>query len=301
MIKTHRKSMRVYKRRQQSLNYNDTPTRNERHSATISHIENTVLKMEDEIVMESAATRESKVSFSSASHQPFEQESSMDNQPSEQDSSMDNQSFEQESSMDHPPHTIDETNAFQSQGVLRHHQLQLASESLSSSVETLSIHIREEPQSDEALQWEEADYIAVQPSNRILRLYRDHDYQIVEGYINSKFSPSSANASRQISENVISELYATQLGLDIDYCESDDENDADIGEREMVRERRIDFGNGNIHSVIGRVSFSWKDSPQPNGLRPLKITCLVSRYMPPRTELVFGQPFFGRRKHYWGR
>lgn len=279
MIKTHRKSMRVYKRRQQSLNYNDSPTRNERRSATISHIENTVLKMEDEIVMESAARRESKVSFSSASHQPFEQESSMDK----------------------PPHTIDETNAFQSQGVLRHHQLQLASESLSSSVETLSIHIRGEPQPDEALQWEEGDYIAVQPSNRILRLYRDHDYQIFEGYINSKSSPSSANASRQIFENVISELYATQLGLDIDYCESDDENDADIGEREMVRERRIDFGNGNIHSVIGRVSFSWNDSPQPNGLRPLKITCLVSRYMPLRIELVLGQPFFGRRKHYWGR
>jgi hypothetical protein len=256
MIRTHRYSMRVYKTRQQSLNYSDFQTRDERRNATIGDIEDTLLKIEDELVMENAARRESRLSFSSASTDRRSMERVVDHERNprsaggaEQRHFIRRQPPMQESRNGHLPRTTNQTNTIQSRDVLRRHQSQPTSESSSSSVDASRMQIRGEPQPGEALQWDEGDYMAVRPSNRVLHLSPSLDYQIVEGYINSNASPTSANTCHEITENVISEFYAIQLGLQIDYCESDDENHAGIGAREMVGEREIDFGDGDVHSV----------------------------------------------------
>lgn len=310
MIGTHRQTMRVYKTRQQSLKYSDFQSRGERRSATIDDIENTLLEIESEMVMESATRRDSRSSLNSASTGSHSSDRDVyrDDERNPRDAGIADPRHHrrrrrplQESSNEFLLRTTNEPNSIQFRDVLQHHQTLPTPESSSFSVDESMMQIRGEPEPGGALHLDEGDYIAVRPSDRVLHLSPSLDYQIVEGYVNSKTSPTSANTCYDITENIISELYAAQLGLQIFYCETDDDNHADIGTMERDIEREIDFGNGDVRPVIGSTCFDWKDSPQANGLRPLKVTCLVSRYVPLQTQLVFGQPFLRRREHYWRR
>lgn len=309
MIGTHRRTMRVYKTRQQTLKYSDFQSRDERRGATIDDIENTLLKIDNEMVMESAARRYSRSPLNSAS---------TGSHSGDRDVQRDDERNPRDAGIADPRHhrrrrrplqetsnedlrTTNEPNHIQFRDVLQHHRALSTPESSSTSVEASIMQVRGEPDPGGALHWNEGDYIAVRPSDRVLHLSPSLDYQIVEGYVNSKTSPTSANTCYDITENIISELYAAQLGLQIYYCESNDDNHADISVMERDIEREIDFGNGDIHPVIGSTFFNWNDSPQANGLRPLKVTCLVSRYVPLQTQLVFGQPFLRKREHYWRR
>jgi hypothetical protein len=310
MIRTHRTTMRVHKMRQQNLNYRDVPGRGERRNATIDDIENMLLEIESELVMDSAMRRESRspilstttgsrssdrVVYHEEERNPRTASVVEPRHPTRRHPPL------QESSNESPALMTNQPMAIYLGDAPQHHHSLPNPESLSSSSGASRMRIEGDPEPGGALHSDEGNYMAVRPSDRVLRLYPGLDYQVVEGYINFNTNPTSANICDEFTENVISELCAAQLGLQIDYYQSDNEDHTDTGTGDKDRETEIDFGDSGVHSIIGRIYFEWKDSPQASGLRPLNVTCLVSPYMPLRTQLVLGQPFLRRREHYWGR
>lgn len=191
--------------------------------------------------------------------------------------------------------------AIHARDVPRHGHSPPTPESSSSSLGYSSVQIRDDPRLDGAAHLDEGDYIAVQASDSLLYLDPDLNYEVAEGYINSNARPTNANLNPEFPQNVISEMYAAELGLAIEYYHQDDDNhtDAEAGDKDI--ELGIDFGSGEVHSVIGRTTFWWKNSQQVSHLRPLRVTCLVSDSMPFQTPLVFGQLFLERRMYYWQR
>ena len=144
--------------------------------------------------------------------------------------------------------------------------------------------------------------MAVQASESVLHLDPNLNSEILQGYINSKTEPTSAILNHGFPLNVISQTHAVQLGLHIEYFQDEGHVQNDNMDRLDANEgTQIDFGNGRLKLVIGRVTFVWKHARESTHLKPLKITCLVCEYLPFRNTLVFGKLFLERRNHYWRR
>ena len=249
------KAMHVFRIRQESLNYYDSERYYEGHDATIDDIENVLLDMGDDIVTGKESRRTSrKMSIESTTigsrssdrgvypttHQPPLRESSheslrvMTNQPI----------------------------AIHPRDVPRYGHSPPTSKSSSSTLRSLSVRIQDDLRLDEASHLDEGDYIAVQASGRLLYLDPGLNSQVVEGYINSNIKPTNASLNSEFPHNVISELYAAELGLVIEYSRRDDEDHTDNEAGDKDIETGIDFGNGDVYSVIGRTRFWWKNGQQ---------------------------------------
>ena len=174
-------------------------------------------------------------------------------------------------------------------------------QSLSLSASTASAELQEDYGTVETPNEEEGDYMAVQPSENLIYLDPDANSVMLQGYVNSEVKPTNAIVNPEFPQNVISQLHATQLGLQIEYFRDDYGVNVENAENlEEDEEMGIDFGDGDVHLVIGRVTFRWRDSRQSTRLSPLKVSCLVCEYVPFQTPFVFGKKFIDRRRHYWG-
>jgi hypothetical protein len=144
-------------------------------------------------------------------------------------------------------------------------------------------------------QWSEGDYINVQSSLKKLKFEEGANPEIHDGYMNANRERTSALVVESFSENVISELRAKMLGLNIQWFHLDEDGPAD-GDHALdkLEDMSIEFENGDLQTVIGRVAFEWRTTEW----RPLKVFCLVCEYVPVPTSLIFGQPYVKKKKHY---
>jgi hypothetical protein len=145
------------------------------------------------------------------------------------------------------------------------------------------------------IQRAEGDYVGVQPSLTMHTLDEGSDAQIHVGFINANRETTSALVYEDFTANVISELQAKMLGLHIEwyYRNGDgpvDKEHALNGPEEVP----IEFGNGDVQPVLGRVAFTWRTVDW----KSFRVTCFVCEYVPVRTPLIFGQPYIKKKNHY---
>ncbi|RDL37185.1 uncharacterized protein BP5553_04618 [Venustampulla echinocandica] len=283
-IRSHMKIMHVCKIRQERLNYHDSLRYDEGHDAAIDNIENVLLDI-GSVMVDRASKRASRrtdiISTTTgrrSSDKVVDHGGGSNFSPASGTSHLTTrQSPLQEPSGESLRLTSNQPIAIHPRDAQRHGHSPPTAESSSSSLGSSSIRIQDDPQPDRALHLDEGDYIAVQASSRLLYLDPDLDYPVTQGYINSNIEPTNANLNPEFPQNVISERYATELGLAIEYSQRDNEDrtDAEAGDKDI--EMEIDFGNGEVHSVIGRTSFLWKNSQQVSHLRPLRVTLSSER------------------------
>jgi hypothetical protein len=197
----------------------------------------------------------------------------------------------------------DEHSAIHSRDVTWHHSPSIPelSGSPPSSIASSSVLNQDRSQPDRDALPDEGDYIWVQASDSVPHLDPDLNYEVTEGYINSNIKPTNAFLNSGFPQNVISELYAAELGLAIQYTRRNDKDDTHNGVANEDIESHIKFGAGDLLAVVGRTTFLWRNGQQESHLRPLKITCLVSESIPLQIPLVFGQQYINRRRYYWQR
>lgn len=311
-IRSHMKAIDVFKSRQESLNNHNSQRYDDSHDIAIDNVENAVLDIGSSMVRRAskraavrASRRTSTISTATDSRsgdRDVYQEDGRRFSPPSVNSTRQLTTYRpplhESSSVSHRLMT-DHPIAMHPRDVPRHENSPLTPKSSFSSLESYSVQSLDHPQSDGAENLDEGDYIGVQASDSFLHFDPDLNYQVASGYINSNVKPTNASLNSEFPQNVISELHAVELGLEIEYHDQDGENrmDTDAGAKDI--EMTIDFGNGEVQPVIGSTTFLWKNSVQLSHLRPLRVTCLVSKSMPFQIPLVFGQLYINRQTHYW--
>ena len=318
------RALNVFKNRQESLNYHPFQSHDdEGHKVVVDQVENVLLDIgmatmhRAKKMSRKAPTRVSRrvsrraPTISNAADKLSNSEITCDRRESHLKASNiietthppTHQPLPQASSNEYLGLMTDEHSDIHSRNLTRHYSLPTPdlSESSPSRIASSSVLDQNSSLPDGPVLLDEGDYIGVQASDYVLHLDPDLNYEVTGGYINSDTKPTNAILNSQFPQNIISELYAAELGLAIQYFQENDEDNACDGAVNKDIARYINFGNGDLHSVIGRTTFWWRKDQQVSHLRPLKVTCLVSGSSPLKTPLVFGQRYINRRMHYWRR
>jgi hypothetical protein len=143
---------------------------------------------------------------------------------------------------------------------------------------------------------EDGDYMAVRASENIINLDLSSN-AVIQGYINSKQSPVTANINQALPNSVISQRYAVELGLDFEDFDDDDDQ---LSDEDSGGGIKVDFGQGNAEAVVGSVVFSWSNlanSPGGRQFKPLNIRCFVCNEVPSQLQLILGKNFLEKRNY----
>ena len=128
----------------------------------------------------------------------------------------------------------------------------------------------------------DASYEAVEPVSPLVNIH-GKGASSVSGYIEG--ANITVNFDPQLETNIISEVEAVRLNLDIDYLKEVDKNSA----------QRFRFEDGSIESIIGWVKFTWSKYPHKHHGR-FTVHCAVYARNDPK--LVLGKPFAQKRRRY---
>ncbi|KAH6680473.1 hypothetical protein B0J14DRAFT_648851 [Halenospora varia] len=148
----------------------------------------------------------------------------------------------------------------------------------------------------QATQPSEGDYMAVQPIDNLLCLDSDRNVAI-QGYMNNDRKPTNALVNDIFPVNIISQFHAATLGLEIEYfhcTESKDGGTIQNAEEKMA----VDFGDGDLETVIGRTSFGWTSMPRQGFSKSLKLACFVCESVPFQTPFILGTAYASKKRYY---
>jgi hypothetical protein len=135
------------------------------------------------------------------------------------------------------------------------------------------------------------DYVSVQPRENILKLDLSKHHQSISGYISTginSFKSATALVDPDLEDNIISQLYANTLGLEIHPLDPDD----------VRTNQSIAFKDGREVHKVGDTTLTWGHAPSSHK-KVFPVHCSVYEYN--IKPLIFGQRFLKKRQHYWGR
>lgn len=137
----------------------------------------------------------------------------------------------------------------------------------------------------------EGDFVGVHSNSYLLHYNPSHDISSEQGFIITPDGPKPVTVllDNKLAQNIISQDYAIELGLQIDLMDEDEA---------FSELNNIDFGDGQVEKSLGRVTLQWREGTQL-GVKPFSVHCLV--YEHGVRKVVLGVPFITKREHYKDR